>query len=76
MQKPSVLQWDKVIHKGAITKDGVPVGYIAVEDKNSIIVLSSHFREYLVPKSRVRSFDGSNIHLDFLSGELPIYMVQ
>jgi hypothetical protein len=75
MQKPSVLQWDKVIHKSAQTKDGKPIGYIAAEDEDSIIVLSSHFREYLIPKSRVSAFDGSHIHLDFPSTELAIYKV-
>jgi hypothetical protein len=76
MQRPTVLQWDKVIHKGARTKDGEPIGYIAAEDENSIIVLSSHFREYLIPKSHVNAFDGSQVYLDFPSSELAIYKVQ
>ena len=76
MQKPAVLQWDKVVHKGARTRDGEPFGYIAAEDEKSIIVLSSHFREYLIPISHVSAFDGSQVHLDFPSSELPIYKVQ
>ena len=76
MQGPAVLQWDKVIHKSARTKDGEPVGYIAAEDQNAIIVLSGHFREYLIPKSRVIAFDdGSQVYLDFPSTELS-HMVQ
>lgn len=76
MQEPVVLKWDKVIHKSARTEDGVPVGYIAAEDSSSIIVLSSRFREYVIPKSHVKAFDGSQVHLDFPSSEVDIYRVQ
>ena len=67
MQRPAILQWDKVICKGTRTKDGEPIGYIAAEAENSIIVLSSHFREYLIRKSHVNAFEGSQVHLDFPS---------
>jgi hypothetical protein len=46
MHEPPVLHWDRVIHKSARSEDGEPIGYIATEDNDSIIVLSSHFREY------------------------------
>jgi hypothetical protein len=76
MQEPAVLQWDRVIHKSARTEDGEPVGYIAAEDSSSIIVLSSGFREYVIPKSHVKAFDGSQVYLDFPPGELDRYRVQ
>jgi hypothetical protein len=76
MQRPAVFQWDKVIHKSARTEDGEPVGYIAAEGDGSIIVLSSRFREYTIPKSHVKAFDGSQVHLDFPSSELDNYRVQ
>ncbi len=76
MQRPAVLQWDKVVHKGARTADGEPIGYIAAKDNDSIIVLSSHFQEYIIPKSHVKAFDGSQVYLDFLSSELAINKVQ
>ncbi len=76
MQWPAVLQWDKVIHEGARTKDGKPIGHIAEEDEASIIVLSSHFREYLIPESHVSTFDGSHVYLDFPSSELARYKAQ
>lgn len=76
MQEPPVLRWDRVIHKSARTEDGEPIGYIAAEDKDSIIVLSSHFREYSISKSHVKSFDGSQLYLDFPFQELENYRVQ
>jgi hypothetical protein len=69
------VQWDKVIHKNARTKDGQPVGYIAADDDESIIILASGFREYNVPKSHVRAFDGSQIELDFPWNELEQYRI-
>jgi hypothetical protein len=62
--EPAVLNWDSVIHKGVTTKDGKPLGYIAAEDEGSIYVLSSHFKEYRIPKIHVIEFDGSIVRLD------------
>jgi hypothetical protein len=76
MQRTGVLQWDKVIHKSARTEDGEPVGYIAAEGDGSIIVLSSRFREYVIPKSHVKAFDGSQVFLDLPTSELDRYRVQ
>lgn len=75
MQEPAVLQWDSVIHKSARTEDGLPVGYIAAEDLESIFVLASGFREYGIPKSHVKAFDGSQVYLDFPSHELEYYKI-
>jgi hypothetical protein len=76
MHEPPVLHWDRVIHKSARTEDGAPIGYIAAEDTDSIIVLSRHFREYCIPKSHVKSLDGSQLYLDFLLQDLEEYGVQ
>jgi hypothetical protein len=75
MQEPPVLRWDRVIHKSAKSEDGEPIGYIAAEDNDSIIVLSSRFREYRIPKLHVKSFDGSQLYLDFPFQELDRYRV-
>jgi hypothetical protein len=75
LQEPAVIKWDKVMHKGARTLDGQPVGYIAANDDESIIILASEFREYNVPKSHVKEFDGSRVHLDFHSNELEQYRI-
>jgi hypothetical protein len=64
LSEPAVLNWDSVIHKEARTKDGKPLGYIAAEDEECIYILSSRFREYRIPKSRVMEFDGSMVLLN------------
>jgi hypothetical protein len=76
MQEPAVLRWDRVIHKSARAEDGEPVGYIAAEGGDSIVVLAGHFREYQIPKSHVKAFDGSSVYLDFPFNELEQYRVQ
>jgi hypothetical protein len=64
LSEPAVLDWESVIHKAIRTKDGEPLGYIAAEDEECIYVLSSRFREYRIPKSRVIEFDGSVVLID------------
>jgi len=64
LSEPAVLDWESAIHKGIRTKDGEPLGYIAAEDEEYIYVLSSRFREYRIPKSRVMEFDGSAVLID------------
>ena len=71
-----VLNWDSVIHKGVRTEDGEPVGYIAADDDESIIILASGFREYNIPKSHVKAFDGSQVYLDFPWRELEQYRIE
>lgn len=73
LSEPAVLSWDSVIHKGVRTKDGKPLGYIAAEDEECIYVLSSKFREYRIPKSQVREFDGSVVLLDLQFGKVGRY---
>ena len=73
LSKPAVLNWESLIHKGAITKDRRPLGYIAAEDEESIYVLSSRFREYRIPKSLVMEFDGSMVLLELHFGKVGRY---
>ncbi len=75
LSEAAVLSWDSVIHKEARTKDGKPLGYIAAEDEESIYVLSSRFKEYIIPKSRVIEFDGSEVLIDLQFGRLGRYMI-
>jgi hypothetical protein len=75
LPEPHVLNWDSVIHKGARTMDGQPVGYIAAEDEESIYILSSRFREYRIPKPNVTAFDGSVVILNMESGEIGRYKI-
>lgn len=76
LSEAAVLSWDSVIHKEARTKEGKPLGYIAAEDEECIYVLSSGFREYRIPKSRVMEFDGSVVVVDLQFGMLGRHMIR
>ncbi|AIC16853.1 hypothetical protein [Nitrososphaera viennensis] len=73
--EPAVLRWDRVIHKGVRTKDGMPLGNIASEEQDSIVVLGTRSRIYKIPKSRVESFDGSQVLVDIPAQEMGSYRV-
>jgi hypothetical protein len=75
LPEPVVLNWDNVIHKEARTKDGYNLGYIAAEDEDCIYILSSRFKEYRIPKSRVVEFDGSRVLTDLHYGRLVRYQI-
>jgi hypothetical protein len=76
LSEPAILNWDSVIHKEARTKDGKPLGYIAAEDEESIYVLSSRHKEYMIPKSRVMEFDGSVVLIDMQFGKVGRYKIR
>jgi hypothetical protein len=76
LSEPAVLDWESVIHKGIRTKDGEPLGYIAAEDEECIYVLSSRFREYKIPKSRVIEFDGSVVLIDLQFERIGRYKIR
>lgn len=75
LPEPAVLNWDKIIHKNARTKDGEPLGYIASEDKDFILILASGSREYKIPNPHVEAFDGSQVFLDLEFGEVSRYKI-
>jgi hypothetical protein len=76
LSEGAVLSWDSVIHKEARTKDGKPLGYIAAEDEECIYILSSRYREYRIPKSRVMEFDGSVVVVDSQFGRIGRFMIR
>ena len=73
MEEPAVMGWNRVIHKGVRTQDGQPVGYIVADDELSLVILAGRFKEYNIPKMRVKAFDGSQVYLDFPISELEQY---
>ena len=71
--EPPVLDWGRVIHKGARTNDGAPAGNIAAEDKDYVVILGPRTKQYRIPKSFVKSFDGSEVRLSLNREELGNY---
>ncbi|HKU49735.1 MAG TPA: hypothetical protein VJP79_07275 [Nitrososphaera sp.] len=73
-EEPQVFNWDRVIHKGVRTSDGVPAGYIAADDADSIVILGPRTRQYRIPKSAVTYFDGSEVRVSVSIQELREYL--
>ena len=62
--------------QGSKNKGRKPLGYIAAEDEESIYVLSSRHKEYMIPKSRVMEFDGSVVLIDMQFGKVGRYKIR
>ena len=65
----------RIMNKTVRTEDGQAVGSVDSDHAESIIVLASGFREYEVPKSRIKSIEGPVLYLDFYPRELEQYRV-
>jgi hypothetical protein len=48
MERPAVLQWDKMIHE-SVRRDREPIVHMAAEVNKPIIMQASQLREYLKP---------------------------
>jgi hypothetical protein len=72
-EQPPVLDWDRIIHKGVRTADGAPMGNIAAEDQDNVVILGPRSKQYKIPKSAVKVFDGSEVRLSFSREELANY---
>ena len=42
-------------------QDGAPVGHIAAENQDFIVILGSRSKQYRIPKSSFEDFDGSEV---------------
>ena len=73
-REPAVLNWDRVIHKNVRTSDGEPVGNIGADLGDSLAILARGHNEFIVPKSRVEGFDGSEVRLDLPFSEMKNYV--
>ncbi len=67
----AVLDWDRIILKGVRTKDNQDAGNIISVASDEITIGSEGARhEYIVPKSAVEGFNGSEVFLRLSFGEL------
>jgi hypothetical protein len=76
MSEP-VLDWDRIVLKGVRTKDNQDAGNVISVASDKIIVGSEGARhEYIIPKSAVEGFNGSEVFLNISFGELRNYEVK
>jgi hypothetical protein len=66
--KDTIIDWKEITksNKGVRTNDQQTCGNVIAEDAYSIIVYDGviNMHEYLVPKSKVDYYDGSEVHLN------------
>ena len=67
----AVLDWDRIVLKGVRTKDNQDAGNVISVASDEITIGSEGARhEYIVPKSAVEGFNGSEVFLRLSFGEL------
>ncbi len=66
--KDTIIDWKEITksNKGVRTNDQQTCGNVIAEDAYSIIVYDDviNIHEFLVPKSKVDYYDGSEVHLN------------
>ncbi|HZC50259.1 MAG TPA: hypothetical protein VE244_14500 [Nitrososphaeraceae archaeon] len=66
--KDTIIDWKEITksNKGVRTNDQQTCGNVIAEDAYSIIVYDGviNIHEFLVPKSKVDYYDGSEVHLN------------
>jgi hypothetical protein len=76
MSEP-VLDWDRTVLKGVRTNDNQDAGNVISVASDEITVGSEGARhEYVIPKSAVEGFNGSEVFLKISFGELRNYEVK
>lgn len=66
----AVLNWDRIVHKNVRSKDMMDVGNVIQITEGDIIIMQGASRQYKVPKSYVEGFNGSEVFLSLLFGDM------
>jgi hypothetical protein len=67
---------DRIVHKNVRSSDGQDAGNIDAVDADTIVIISEGARgEYKIPKSQVDGYNGAEVFLKLLLGELQNYKV-
>ena len=64
MSEPTILHWERAIHKKHKSEDGVDVGNIISESGYYFTIMQGASREYNLQKFHIEGFDGSETYLD------------
>jgi hypothetical protein len=75
MSEPVIRRWERVIHKNVRSKDRMDVGNVISESGETFTVMQGAKREYIIPKSAVEGFDGSELYLSIPYSEVLRYKV-
>ena len=65
-----VPNWGVVIHQNARTRDGGAAGNVIAVEEDTLTLERGPTAEYVIPKSAVEGFDGSEVSLTISLKEL------
>jgi hypothetical protein len=65
-----VPNWEDIIHKNARTSDGGDAGNVIEIEEDTLTLERGPTAEYVIPKSKVGGFDGSEVSLTISLKEL------
>jgi len=65
-----IPNWENIIHKNARTSDGGDAGNVIDIEENTLTLERGPTAEYIIPKSMVEGFDGSEVLLTVSLKEL------
>lgn len=69
----AVPNWEAIIHKNARTTDRADAGNVIEIEEDTITLERGPTAEYVIPKSKVEGFDGSEVALAISFKELGQY---
>ena len=70
MSSDVIPNWDVIIHKNARTIDGGDAGNVIEVEENTLTLERGPTAEFVIPKSAVEGFDGSELSLTISLKEL------
>jgi hypothetical protein len=69
----NIVNWDAIVHKNVRTSDRADAGNVIEIEADTITIERGPTAEYVVPKSAVEGFDGSEVVLQITFKELGQY---
>lgn len=76
MSEPSVLDWDRIVHKNVRSSDGQDAENVDAVDADPVVIITDGARkEYKIQKSQVDGFNRAEVFLKLSFGELEKYRV-
>lgn len=75
MSQPVIQHWVRLINNNVVSEDRNDIGNVISESGDTFTVTQGARREYNIPKSAVKAFDGSELLLSILFSAVLRYRV-
>lgn len=73
MSESNIVNWEAIIHKNARTSDRADAGNVIDIEEETITLERGPTAEFVIPKSAVEGFNGSEVALSITFKELGQY---